>query len=54
MHPVHNFAPVGAKITLPTRLSTHPRFKWRDAAATDVRRTWRKARLLQRLQGALA
>jgi hypothetical protein len=26
-----------------------PKFKWRDSSKTDVTRTWRKARLLMRL-----
>lgn len=39
-------------IVYPSRLCTDPKFKWRCAAATDVRRTWRKFRLLARLQGA--
>lgn len=34
---------------LPTRLCTDPKFKYRNASQTDVRRTWRKARLLMRL-----
>jgi hypothetical protein len=38
------------KITMPTRLSTDPKFKYINAASTDVRRTWRKARLLMRIQ----
>jgi hypothetical protein len=28
---------------------TSPKFKWSDSASTDVRRTWRKARLMIRL-----
>ena len=47
----HLLAPPGAKVTMPSRLCTDPKFKWRCAAATDVTRTWRKFRLLQRLQG---
>lgn len=54
MHTAQQHAPTGAKVTLPTRLCTDPKFKWRNSASTDVRRTWRKARLLQRLQEALA
>lgn len=54
MHTAHQLAPVGAKVTMPSRLCTDPKFKWSCAAATDVRRTWRKFRLLQRLQRALA
>ena len=34
---------------IPLRSCTDPKFKWVGAAATDVRRTWRKARLLIRL-----
>jgi len=34
---------------LPTRLCTDPKFMYRNASQTDVRRTWRKARLLMRL-----
>ncbi len=48
----HKLAPAGAKVTQPSRLCTDPKFKWTCAAATDVARTWRKFRLLQRLQGA--
>jgi hypothetical protein len=33
----------------PTRLCTDTKFKYRNAAQTDVRRTWRKARLLMLL-----
>lgn len=47
----YELAPTGAKITMPTRLCTDPKFRWCCAAATDVTRTWRKFRLLQRLQG---
>lgn len=47
-------APAGAKVTMPSRLVTDPKFKWRDSAKTDVTRTWRKFRLLARLQGAAA
>jgi hypothetical protein len=38
----------------PTRQITDPKFKWRFSYETDVARTWRKFRLLQRLQGAAA
>lgn len=48
------FVPPGAKLTMPTRPIWDPRFKWRDSAKTDVTRTWRKARLLARLQGVAA
>jgi hypothetical protein len=34
---------------IPTRLCTDPKFKYRNASQTDVRRTWRKARLLMLL-----
>ncbi len=27
-----------------------PRFKYRDSSQTDVRKTWRRARLLERIQ----
>jgi hypothetical protein len=54
MHSAQQLAPAGAKVTMPSRLCTDPRFKWYGAASTDVRRTWRKFRLLQRLQGARA
>ena len=36
-------------IVMPLRHYTSPKFKWTDSAQTDVRRTWRKARLLMRL-----
>ncbi len=42
------------RVAIPTRHITDPKFKWRDSAKTDVTRTWRKFRLLQRLQGAQA
>ena len=38
----------------PTRHITNPKFRYVEAAKTDVRRTWRKFRLLMRLQGAAA
>jgi hypothetical protein len=38
-------------IVNPLRRITHPKFKWRDPSKTDVTRTWRKARLLLRLNG---
>lgn len=44
----------GPKLTMPWRAVSHPKFKYRNSAATDVRRTWRKARLLLRLQGGKA
>jgi hypothetical protein len=34
---------------IPLRPCDHPKFKWVDAASTDVRRTFRKARLLIRI-----
>lgn len=34
---------------IPLRDHNHPKFKWTNSAQTDVRRTWRKARLLIRL-----
>ncbi len=46
--------PTGCKLTLPSRPITDRRFRYIDAAKTDVRRTWRKARLLMRIQGAAA
>lgn len=48
------FMPPAAKLTMPTRSIMDERFKWRDSSKTDVTRTWRKARLLARLQGAAA
>jgi len=35
---------------MPTRLCTDPKFKYRNASQTDVRRTWRKARLIMFMQ----
>ncbi len=43
-----------AKLTMPSRLITDRRFRYVDHSKTDVRRTFRKARLLMRLQGAAA
>jgi len=34
---------------IPLRDHNHPKFKWVNAAQTDIRRTFRKARLLIRL-----
>lgn len=34
----------------PTRPITDPRFRYTNAANTDIRKTFRKARLLQRIQ----
>ena len=48
------FASPAAKAVMPTRSLLDSRFKWRDSAKTDVTRTWRKARLLARLQGGVA
>ena len=38
-----------ATMVTPLRKVTSPKFKWSDSASTDVRRTWRKARLMIRL-----
>jgi hypothetical protein len=35
----------------PLRRISDPKFKWLDPSKTDVTRTWRKARLLLRLNG---
>ena len=43
-----------ARISQPTRHITDPKFRYISAAHTDVRRTWRKFRLLMRLQRAAA
>jgi hypothetical protein len=48
------FAVPSGKLTMPTRSLLDSRFKWRDSAKTDVTRTWRKARLLAKLQGSAA
>ena len=45
--------PAGCKVTLPSRPITDRRFRYTDAANTDVRRTWRKARLLLRIRGVV-
>jgi len=50
----HQETTCGPKLTMPWRHVSDPKFKYRDSAATDVRRTWRKARLLMRLQGVRA
>lgn len=34
---------------IPLRGCNDPKFKWVDAASTDIRRTFRKARLLIRI-----
>jgi hypothetical protein len=34
---------------IPLRGCDHPKFKWVNSSQTDVRRTWRKARLLMLL-----
>lgn len=36
-------------LVMPLRHITSPKFKWMDASKTDVKRTWRKARLMLRL-----
>jgi hypothetical protein len=38
------------KLSTPSRRIDDPKFKYIPAAKTDVRRTWRKARLLIRIQ----
>lgn len=39
---------------IPLRHCTDPKFKYTNAAQTDVRRTWRKARLLMLLTKGMA
>jgi hypothetical protein len=39
---------------IPLRGCNDPKFKWVPSASTDVRRTWRKARLLIRLTNGAA
>jgi hypothetical protein len=39
---------------IPLRGYDHPKFKWVNSAQTDIRRTWRKARLLIRLTNGAA
>lgn len=34
---------------IPLRDYNDPKFKWYNSSSTDIRRTWRKARLLIRL-----
>jgi hypothetical protein len=34
---------------IPLRDYNDPKFQWRNSSSTDIRRTWRKARLLIRL-----
>ena len=40
--------------TIPLRPCTDPKFKYRNSANTDVRITWRKARLLILLTKGMA
>lgn len=40
-----------SRITLPWRHVSDKKFRYVEAAKTDVRRAWRRARLLMRLQG---
>lgn len=54
MNITQKLAPAGAKVTLPSHHVTHPKFKYVPVAQTDVRRTFRKFRLLARIQGAMA
>lgn len=42
------------RAAFPSRHVTSPKFRYVSAAHTDVRRTWRKFRLLMRLQKAAA
>ena len=42
------------RVATPSRHVTSPKFRYVSAAHTDVRRTWRKFRLLMRLQRAAA
>jgi hypothetical protein len=39
---------------IPSRLCTDPKFKYFNSSQTDVRRTWRKARLLILLSNGAA
>ena len=39
---------------IPLRDCNHPKFKWVSAASTDIRRTFRKARLLIRITNGAA
>jgi hypothetical protein len=39
---------------IPLRGYNDPKFKWVSAANTDIRRTWRKARLLIRITNGAA
>jgi hypothetical protein len=41
-------------MTIPSRQATDPRFKYVPAAKTDIRRTFRKARLYFYLKGKQA
>jgi len=38
-------------IVRPLRSINDPKFKWSDPSKTNVQKTWRKARLLLRLNG---
>lgn len=40
----------GLTLTMPTRSILDPKYKYVPSAHTDIRKTWRKARLLLRLQ----
>lgn len=44
----------GCKLTMPSRKVTDRRFRYVEAAKTDVRRTWRKARLYMALNARKA
>lgn len=46
--------PTVLRAATPSRHITNPKFRYVSAAHTDVRRTWRKFRLLMRLQRAAA
>ena len=42
------------RTAVPSRHITDRKFRYVNSAKTDVRRTWRKFRLLMRLQGVAA